>query len=141
MRARRALLVCLAAAAIAAGAGCAARRPLLYPNQAWNQAGAVGAEQDIDECLALARAHGLDAHPEHRTAASTAAGGAMGGAVGAATGAVWGHPGRGAGAGAAGGATAGLLRGMFRWRDPDPLQARFVDICLSQQGYQVVGWR
>jgi hypothetical protein len=141
MRARRALLVCLAATAALAGAGCAAKRPLLYPNETWNRAGALGAEQDIDECLALARAHGLEARPEQRTATGAAAGGAMGGAIGAVTGAVWGHPGRAAGAGAAGGATAGLVRGAFRWRDPDPLQARFVDICLGQQGYQVVGWR
>ena len=138
MRARRAVPICLAAVCLA---GCAARRPLLYPNETWSQVGPQAAEQDVDECLALAESYGLGRASARRTAGSTAAGGAMGGAVGAASGAVRGHPGRGAGTGAAGGAAAGFMRGLFRWRDPDPMQQRFVDICLAQQGYQVVGWR
>lgn len=140
MRARRTAQVWIAAACLAA-AGCAAKRPLLYPNETWNQVGAEAAERDVDECLELARAHGLDAHPGKRTAGSTVAGGATGGAAGAAGGAVWGHPGRAAGAGAAGGAAVGLLHGLFRWRDPDPILENFVGICLAQRGYQVVGWR
>ena len=44
-------------------------------------------------------------------------------------------------AGAAAGASAGLLRGLFRWRDPDPIQQRFVGVCLRRQGYEVIGWR
>ena len=121
--------------------GCAPKRPVLYPNRTLEEAGHAAAQRDIDDCLAFAEAYGLEARPEARTAKSTVAGGAAGAAVGAASGAVRGEPGRWAGAWAAGGATAGFLRGLFRWRDPDPIQARFVQICLSEQGYQVIGWR
>jgi len=103
--------------------------------------GHAAAQRDIDECLASAKAYGLEARPEARTAQSTVAGGAVGAAVGAASGAVRGNPGRWAGAAGAGGATAGFLRGLFRWRDPDPIQQRFVQVCLSKQGYEVIGWR
>jgi hypothetical protein len=114
---------------------------VLYPNRTLEEVGHAAAQQDIDDCLAFAEAHGLEAQPEARTAKSTAAGGAVGGAVGAASGAVRGSAGRWAGVGAAGGATAGFLRGLFRWRDPDPIQARFVQTCLQERGYQVIGWR
>ncbi len=121
--------------------GCAPKRPVLYPNRTLEEVGHDAAQRDIDDCLAFAEAYGLEARPEVRTAKSTAAGGALGGATGAASGAVRGNAGRRAGAWAAGGAAAGFMRGLFRWRDPDPVQARFVKICLSDQGYQVIGWR
>jgi hypothetical protein len=121
--------------------GCAPKRPVLYPNRTLEEVGHTAAQQDVDECLAFAKAYGLEARPEVRTAGSTVAGGTVGGATGAAVGAVWGNPGRRAGAWAAGGATAGFLRGLFRWREPDPIQARFVQTCLRDQGYQVIGWR
>ena len=121
--------------------GCAPKRPVLYPNRTLEEVGHAAAQRDVDECLAFAKAYGLEARPEGRTAKSTVAGGAVGGAAGAASGAVRGNPGRRAGAWAAGGAAAGFMRGLFRWRDPDPVQARFVQICLSDQGYQVIGWR
>jgi outer membrane lipoprotein SlyB len=61
--------------------------------------------------------------------------------VGAAAGAVVGRAGRGAAMGAAGGGSAGLLRGLFGSRDPDPVQKRFVEKCLREKGYQVIGWQ
>jgi hypothetical protein len=140
IKARLELLPLLLAGALLL-VGCAPKRPVLYPNRTLEQVGHAGAQQDIDECLAFAEAHGLEARPEVRTAKSTVSGGAVGAAVGAASGAVRGNPGRRAGAWGAGGATAGFLRGLFRWRDPDPIQARFVQICLRDQGYQVIGWR
>lgn len=136
----RLLAVALALVGVAL-VGCAAKRPVLYPNRTLEEVGYAAAQQDIDDCLAFAEAYGLEARPEVRTAKSTVAGGAVGGAVGAASGAVRGHPGRWAGAAAAGGATAGFLRGLFHRRDPDPVQARFVETCLGEQGYQVIGWR
>jgi hypothetical protein len=43
--------------------------------------------------------------------------------------------------GGAGGGAGGFMRGLFAWRDPDPLQVRFVNFCLEDQGYRVLGWR
>jgi hypothetical protein len=43
--------------------------------------------------------------------------------------------------GAAGGGTGGLIRGLYRSRDLDPVQRRFVDKCLQEKGYEVIGWQ
>ena len=120
---------------------CAAKRPVLYPNSTLQQAGHSQAELDIEDCFTSAEAYGAGSDPAGRAATSTAKGGAVGAATGGAWGAVRGQAGSHAAAGAAAGATAGLLRGMFRWRDPDPIERHFVNVCLSQQGYQVIGWR
>ena len=121
--------------------GCAPKRPVLYPNDAYLRAGEAVAQQDIDACVAAAQAYGSGTSQAARTAGSTAVGSAAGAAVGAASGAVWGRPGRGAAAGAAGGAVGGLLRGLFRTRRPDSIEARYVNICLGRRGYQVIGWK
>lgn len=140
MRSRQRLELLLLAAVLI-GTACAPKRPVLYPNETVQQVGWDGAQRDVDECLKFAEAYGLGADPAARTAGSTAVGGALGGAAGAAGGAVRGSAGSRAGAGAAAGASVGFLRGLFRWRDPDPMQQRFVQICLARQGYQIIGWR
>ena len=122
--------------------GCAPKRPVLYPNETVKNVGWDAARRDVDECLKFAEAYGLEPNPAARTATSTAAGGAVGGATGAAWGAVRGrNVGNRAGAGAAAGAAGGFVRGLFRWREPDPIQARFVQVCLRKQGYEVIGWK
>ena len=93
-------------------AGCAAPKPILYPN----------------------------AHLGGQVAGSTAAGGAIGSASGAVGGAVVGHPGRGAVVGAAAGATGGFLRGLFRRSPPSNAYKQFVQRCLKERGYDSVGW-
>lgn len=128
-------------AALAMTLGCAAKRPVLYPNVTFQQLGPVEAEDAIDGCLDFAGSHGLSAHPERRAAGSTLKGSAVGAAWGASWGAIRGAAGSRAAAGAASGAAVGMLHGVFRWRDPDPIQARFVDRCLREQGYAVIGWR
>lgn len=123
-------------------AACAPKRPVLYPNQAVNQVGWPRADRDIDECVEFASSYGYEPNPAQRTAASTAGGSAIGAATGAAWGGIWrGRPGPGAAAGAAAGAAGGFLRGLFRWREPEPLQRRFIEYCLRNQGYAVIGWK
>ena len=136
---RRTAPLLLAAALLSVG--CAAKRPVLYPNETVQSVGWEAAQRDVDECLRLAEGYGLGENPAGRTAGSTAKGGALGGAAGAAAGAVRGGAGRRAGAGAAAGASVGLLRGLFRWRDPGQIEARFVQVCLRKQGYEVLGWK
>ena len=41
-------------------AGCADKRPMLYPNARLKQVGADVAQRDVDECLRLAREGGAD---------------------------------------------------------------------------------
>lgn len=137
---RRALpLACLALVALA---GCAAKRPVLYPNERLQQAGAEAAQADVDDCIALAEREGAEgSSPAAKTAGRTAGGAAVGAATGVVVGAVTGNPGRGAAAGAAGGATGGLLSGLFASREPDPVHRAFVERCLRDRGYDPIGWR
>ena len=135
--ARQAAALCAAALALAA---CAAKRPVLYPNAVYQQAGEAGVRKDVDECVELAKAHGHDTNEAARAGARTGSGAAVGAATGAAVGAVLGSAGRGAAAGAAGGGARSLLRGLFAWRDPDPIERAFVQECLGERGYRVIGW-
>jgi hypothetical protein len=121
---------------------CGAKRPVLYPNARYEEAGPGIAQADIDECMERARAYGAGGWGEAGHAARrTATGAAVGSATGAAAGEVSGRAGRGAAAGAAGGATAGFLSWLFGSRNPDPTYQRFVEECLREKGYQPLGWR
>lgn len=125
----------------AALAGCAAKRPALYPNQTLQAQGPAAGERAINECLALAKSYGHSAaNPAAKAAGGTAVGAAAGAAVGAAVGAFSGGAGRGAAIGAAGGGTTGLIGGLGRSREPDPIQKQFVDQCLREKGFQPIGW-
>jgi len=123
-------------------AGCAAPKPILYPNAHSQQVGKEMADRDIDECREMAKDAGATASQGKsvQVAGSTTAGGAIGSAAGAVGGAVVGHPGRGAMVGAASGATAGFLRGLFRRSPPSNTYKQFVQRCLKERGYDPVGW-
>jgi hypothetical protein len=127
--------------------GCATPRPVLYPNEQLERVGREQAQRDIDECLARAKADvggsaasGAE-NAAKRTAATTATGAATGAAVGAAVGR---SAARGAAGGAAGAATHTIVRSLLyprRHGRVDPVYARYVDRCLSDRGYDVIGWR
>jgi len=119
-----------------------APKPILYPNAHYKEVGAAAAEQDINECSAMAKEAGARSSQGKtgQVAGNTAAGGAVGSAAGAVGGAVVGHPGPGAMVGAAGGATAGFLRGLFRRSPPSSAYKQFVNRCLEERGYDPVGW-
>ena len=135
------LRVLLAGVLFMSSLACAAKRPVLYPNAQLEAVGAAAAQQDIDDCLRRAAEAGYKSRAEGKIAGSTAVGAATGAAVGAAMGAVVGRAGAGAGMGAAGGGTGGLIRGLFRSRDLDPVQQQFVNKCLQEKGYEVIGWQ
>ena len=117
-----------------------ATRPIVYPNQKLREAGQVAVEADTDACIAEAKAY-LEGGRVPELAKQTAEGGVVGGAVGGAVGAVTSSVGRGAAAGAAGGAAGSLMHGLWHWNDPDPAEKGYVEHCLRQRGYDVIGWR
>src|SRR5207245_9339092 len=87
-----------------------------------------------------------DNHVQSTAAKDVAKGAAVGGAAGAAIGAVGGAvSGRGAGTGAAvgaaRGATAGAVHGAAKQTEPSPVYKRYVDRCLGERGYEVIGWQ
>ena len=125
--------------ALLATSACATR-PIVYPNEKLRQSGQVAVQADTDACLAEAKEY-LESGRVPELAKQTGGGAVVGGAVGAAVGAVRGSVGRGATAGAAGGAAGGLVHGLWHWRDPDPVEKRYVERCLAERGYDVIGWR
>ncbi|MGH8619427.1 MAG: glycine zipper family protein [Burkholderiales bacterium] len=122
--------------------GCASSpHPVLYPNAQYQRAGETQAQRDIDACYDLADRSGVSRTADGKVARRTAEGAAVGGAAGAAVGAVRGNDiGRAAGAGAAGGAAAGAARGAFKSTDQNPTWRNFVQRCLREKGYDVIGW-
>jgi len=125
---------------------CASRRPVLYPNDKLRSVGMATAQRDVDQCMRLADQYlssGQVMGAAGDVATETAVGGATGAAVGAVGGAVLGNAGRGAAVGAATGATAGLMGSVFgsmRNRQPDAAYSNFVTRCLSERGYDTIGW-
>jgi hypothetical protein len=127
--------------------GCATPRPVLYPNEKLERVGREQAQRDIDECLARAKADvgggtaSGAANTAKRTAANTATGAATGAAVGAAVGR---SAARGAAGGAAGAAAHTVARSILHPRRHgrvDPVYERYVNRCLRDRGYDVIGWR
>jgi hypothetical protein len=130
-----------AAAVALAVAGCATQRPVLYPNAKYNQAGPEVAQRDIDDCIRMAESHGITHSSGGKVAGGGAAGAVIGGAAGAGAGAVRGDVGRSAGTGAAAGAAAGAARGAIHSGEPGQVYRGFVQRCLREKGYEVIGWK
>ena len=121
--------------------GCGVKRPVLYPNARLEQAGSEAAKADVDACLQLAKEH-VGSGRSGQVAKKGAKGAAVGAATGAAVTAVLGgNVGQSAAAGAAGGGAAGATSGLFDAAEPDPVYRGFVEKCLQDKGYQVIGWK
>jgi surface antigen len=110
-------------------AGCAAQRPVLYPNAKYKQAGPETAQRDVDGCMQLAEQNlrGSGERAVSREARGTVASGSSA-AVGAA---MYGdnleeRPAPGAAAGSTAGDT--------------PYRA-YVQRCLRERGYDVIDWQ
>jgi outer membrane lipoprotein SlyB len=119
--------------------GCAAKAPLLYPNEYLKSAGEEKALSDINECRGKADAY-VKSGAGKKLVKSTAVGTGAGAAIGAAGGAVAGNMARGAGMGAATGAASGLVYGLVKTSEPTPAYKGFVNKCLKEKGYEVIGW-
>jgi outer membrane lipoprotein SlyB len=113
-----------------------ASKPTLYPNDKLKSVGKEAAQKDVDQCIADAEEY-LKSGKGKQIAKGAGAGAAIGAAVGVVSGLFTGDIGGsvvrssavGAGAGAAGGAIT-----------PDQLKQRYVNQCLADQGYRVLGW-
>jgi outer membrane lipoprotein SlyB len=120
--------------------GCAANQPVLYPNSHLQTVGPYRADQDIEQCKAMASQY-VNSYPGREVARQTAWGAAGGAAIGAVGGAISGNAGQGAALGAATGATAGLMHGAYQASEASPVWQNFVAQCLRDKGYQVIGWQ
>lgn len=113
-----------------------ASKPQLYPNQKLKSVGKEAAQKDIDKCIADADAY-LESSKGKQVAKGAGAGAAIGAAMGAVGGMFTGNMGRGLVRGGAIGAAGGGAAGAV---SPDQLKRRYVNQCLAEKGYQVLGW-
>jgi hypothetical protein len=120
------------------------KRAFIFPilNEHLRAIGPEMARRDIAECQSLAEAAGSSPNQSKggEVARNTIGGGALGAATGAVGGAVVGSAGSGSAIGAASGAAAGLLRGLFSRSESNQVYVAFVNQCLQERGYEVVGW-
>ena len=122
------------------GAGCAAPRPVLYPNDRYQSVGKDKAKEEVDDCIAQAKGY-VDSQKGKMVAKKTGWGAATGAVIGMIEGAFTGNMGRAAAEGAAVGGALGLAGGAYDAGNPDSVFCRFVDICLAKKGYQPIGWK
>ena len=115
-------------------------KPVLYPNGRYQDTGKAKALDEVAACQKLADEY-VKSDAGKQAASQAVEGGMVGAAAGAVSGAVFGDLGRGAMAGGAAGAAVGLVRGLFHTRQPSPVRRAFVDRCLRERGYDVVGWQ
>lgn len=116
------------------------KRPVFYPNSHIQSVGRAQGERDIDACMALARDYGVNQNKDGEIGKRAAKGGILGGVGAGAWGLVRGEAGERAAAGAAAGAATGATVGAFESTELSPTFKRFVQRCLSERGYDVIGW-
>jgi outer membrane lipoprotein SlyB len=113
-----------------------ASSPQLYPNQKLQTVGKEQADKDIKQCTELAETY-LKSSKGKQVAKSAGAGAIVGGAIGGAFGLLTGNVGRGVVRGAAVGGVGGAASGAV---SPDQLKKNFINKCLAERGYEVIGW-
>lgn len=113
-----------------------ASRPQLYPNDKLKSVGKEASKKDVDQCIADADAY-LESSKGKQVAKGAGAGAAIGAAMGAVGGMFTGNLGRGLVRGGAIGAAGGGAAGAI---SPDQLKRRYVNQCLADKGYKVIGW-
>ena len=143
---------CAAALLLGSIGGCASTgphspsaRPVLYPNATLNRVGDGQGRVEVDACMARAVSAGLTPDEKNNAIARGAGAGAATGAVASAVGAlITGRGGEGAlragTAGAAVGGSAGAVQGAFRGDRPSSTYRNFVQRCLAERGFEVIGW-
>jgi uncharacterized membrane protein len=117
------------------------KRPVFYPNSHIKQVGQYQAQRDTDDCMALADSYNVDRTRDGEVGTKAASGALIGGAGAGAWGLVRGDGGERALAGAVAGGTVGAVKGGFESRRISPIFQKFVQQCLRDRGYQVIGWQ
>ena len=133
----------VSAALVASIAGCASHRPVLYPHAKYTQVGEAAARKDIDDCIQRANQAGIARGEGNQVIESGVEGAATGFVTGAVAAAIVGGNVFSAaviGAAVIAAAAAGT-HSVIHAHDPSDLHKNFVQRCLSEGGYEVMGWQ
>ena len=138
------LAAALLAGCAATGPGSPSARPVLYPNAALNRVGETQARAEVDACTLRAQSAGLTPDEKNNETARRAGQGAAVGGVAAAVGALVTGRGvdlvvRSGAVGAAVGGSAGAVSGAMQEK-ASATYRHFVQRCLSDKGFEVIGW-
>jgi hypothetical protein len=125
---------------LGACASSGSKRPVFYPNAHIQSVGQAQAQRDINACMALASEYGVATTKDGEIAKRTSKGAVLGGVGAGAWGLFRGDAGERAAAGAAAGAATGAATGAFESTELSPTFQRFVNRCLRERGYEVIGW-
>jgi outer membrane lipoprotein SlyB len=138
-------------AAVVGLAGCASTgpnsagaKPVLYPNATLTRVGEAQGRVEVDACMSRAAQAGLTADQKTNEVGRRAGEGAATAGVASAVGAIiTGRSGdvlRAGATGAAIGGSAGAVSGAFHNDKASPVYRQFVQRCLSEKGFDVIGW-
>ncbi len=141
----------LSLAFLAVLAGCAttgpnnpSAKPVLYPNATLTRVGEAQGRAEVDGCMARAVQAGLTPDQRNNEVGRRAGEGAATAGVASVVGAlITGRSSdalRAGAAGAAVGGSAGAVSGAFHNDKPNPVYRQFVQRCLSEKGFDVIGW-
>jgi outer membrane lipoprotein SlyB len=135
----------LLSACATGGPNSASARPVLYPNATLNRVGDAQGQAEANACMSRASAAGLNPSQSNNEVGRRAGEGAAVGGVASAVGAlITGRGGEGVlragAAGAAVGGSAGAVSGAFHNDKPNGTYRSFVQRCLSERGFEVIGW-
>jgi hypothetical protein len=126
------------------GSGSASPRPVLYPNAAFNRVGETQAQNEVAACQARASAAGLRAEESSRVAQRAGEGAAVAGVASAVGAWVFGRGTEGVlrsgASGAVIGGAAGATQAAVRGGRPSTVYRSFVQRCMSEKGFDVIGW-
>ena len=132
-------------------AGCASTgpsspsaRPVLYPNATLTRVGEAQARAEAEGCMARATQAGLTPDQKTNEVGRRAGEGAAVAGVASAVGAlITGRSSdilRAGATGAAVGGSAGAVSGAFHNDKVNPVYRQFVQRCLTEKGFDVIGW-
>ena len=126
----------------ATGSNSPSAMPVLYPNAALNRVGAAQGQAEASACMSQAAASGLTPDEKTNEVGRRAGEGAATAGIASAVGAlITGRSVLKAGAaGAAIGGSAGAVSGAFHNDKPNTTYRHFVQRCLSDKGFEVIGW-
>lgn len=118
------------------------KRPVVYPNAKATSAGQQQVRRDVEDCMALARQYGVSETRQDNIARDTATGALLGGVAAGTWGLVRGDAAERAAAGAAAGAATAATRSVITSGENrlNPTFQGFVQRCLGERGYEVIGW-
>jgi len=137
-------LVVLLAGCATTGPNSPSAKPVLYPNATLARVGEALAKAEVDDCMARAVQAGLTPDQKNNAVGRRAGEGAAAAGVASVVGAlITGRSSdalRAGAAGAAVGGSAGAVSGAFHSDKVNPVYRQFVQRCLSEKGFDVIGW-